>query len=394
MAIHCSPEAAIGIENVDGPSLVVDPDGAIQALNRAAAALIPGIRSARSLFSICLDQYECLRRYLIRCSVADTPVLEEFAFEGNLRVRCLGHRLAPVSADCAATILLRLLPAVDTQLARAVEPMCTSIAERRLRLAAAECDELRADRARILRQYLVIAEALRALEQENRDLQEELRHARTEERERIAHDIHDQAGQELSAAIAEIKQLREGVQGDQRRRLDALAQQLSDAGRRLHRAVVGGVPRIVEDLGLVQAVRVTVAAYAADGGLKFSFSTSGKEPRSFPPRVASTIYRVAQEAMTNVLKHATGCTKLEVHLAVRAEAISLTVIDDGIGFSPKPFGDERGEHFGLRGMHRRVTGIGGTLRVASLPGRGTTIEAIAPLTSSTPADTPMRSAQS
>lgn len=388
MAIHYSPNLAIGIENIDSPSLVVDLDGVIQALNHAVVALIPGIGAAHSLLSLCLDHHQRLRRYLIRCSAAAAPVFEEFTFEGNLRFRCLGRLLAPETADRPATVLLRLLPA-ETRISFPAEPMHSALAGRRLRLAAAECDELRAERTRILRQYLVMAEALQTLEQQNRELQQDLRSARTEERERIAHDIHDQAGQELSAAIAEIRQLREHVQAPQRARIDALEHLLSDVGRRLHRAVVGCVPRIVEELGLFQALRVTVAAYAADGGLKFSFSTSGKEPRPFPPQAASALYRVAQEAMTNVLKHAKGCSKLDVHLTLRAGTMSLTVADDGIGFSPVPEGRD-GEHLGLPGMRRRMAGIGGTLHLASSPGCGTTVEARAPLATPALAGAPTR----
>lgn len=391
MAIHCSPEAAIGIESIDSPLLVVDRDGTIQASNGATKALVPGISARASLFSVCLGSPERLRRYLMRCSVSDHPLFEEITFEGNLAFHCLGSPLAPATANRPASILLRLLPAVDRHLSLAGEHIGTSASERRLRSSNAECEELRAEKARILRQYLAVAEALQALELQNRELNEELRRIRAEERERIAQDIHDQAGQELSAAIAEIRLLREQERGSRRRRLDTLAHHLSEVGRRLHRAVVGGMPRIVEELGLVEAIKATAAAYAADGSLRLRFSSSGRLAPAPPPRVASTLYRIAQEAMTNVLKHARTGKNLEVRLDIGTSSISLTVVDDGIGLSPEHYNGENDERVGLNGMRRRMADIGGTLRITSLPGHGTTVEATAPLASRLPAAAQMRS---
>jgi signal transduction histidine kinase len=149
----------------------------------------------------------------------------------------------------------------------------------------------------------------------------------------------------------------------------------------MHRAVIGGRPRIVEELGLARALQVTVVAFAADGGLRSSFEQTGVARKSVPAPVESALYRIAQEAMTNVMKHAPDARNLSAVLSFSNEAVSLTISDDGPGFAPQPSPhngrDEGGT--GLRGMQHRMRDVGGTLTIETHPGGGTTILASVPL---------------
>jgi len=98
-------------------------------------------------------------------------------------------------------------------------------------------------------------------------------------------------------------------------------------------------------------------------------------PRGLPHSLEDELYRIAQEAMTNAIKHA-GATRVEARLDYRPEAIVLQVCDDGRGFDPAHVPAAPGQHFGLLGMEERARQIGGTLNIRSSGGAGTTIELV------------------
>jgi two-component system sensor histidine kinase DegS len=376
-------ESVVGIEHLDEPALVVGGDGVVHAMNRSARAVFPTADLPLSLFTTCGQSPEALRRYLACCSGARQPVVERMTVTGPtgfIELRCFGSVLVPRLKDRPATILLRLFLGHDTRFSAGAERIRRLTADMRWRLAIERSDELRADRIRIIEQYLFIAEALRQVERQKRELEDEIARVRIDEREHIAQDLHDQAGHELATAIAEIRRMRDGEFGGNKDRLNALADQLTDVGRRLYRAAVGCRPRIVEELGLKRAIEATITAYAGDGGLEAVFTSSGTEPKSIPAVVESAIYRVAQEALTNALKHATGARKLDVQIAFTPKSIALTVADDGAGFSAPPEQPHGGAHeggLGLRGMRQRMCSIGGTLDITSIVGQGTIVTATA-----------------
>jgi len=378
-------ESVVSIDHLDEPALIVDCDGVIQGMNRLASAVILDADILPSFFVDCRQSPETLRQYLACCSDSRQPALERIPFAGRagpIDLRHLGNVLVPNWQDKPTTIVLRLLSGPDTRFSAGAECTRSLTADRRSQLGSELSDELRADKLRLVEQYLFIAEALRLAERRKRELEDELARVRVEEREHIAQDLHDQAGQELAAAIAEIRLIRDSGSSDNADRLDALADQLADVGRRLYRTVKSSRPRIVEELGLVKAIEATVTAYAGDGGLKAAFSRVGMEPASVPAMVECAIYRVAQEALTNVLKHAAGARTIEARIAFTENAIALKISDDGAGM-PVPFegpcGEAQDSGLGLKGMRQRMCGIGGTLEIVSTVGEGTTITAIASL---------------
>jgi two-component system, NarL family, sensor histidine kinase UhpB len=197
------------------------------------------------------------------------------------------------------------------------------------------------------------------------------------ERRRIGRDIHDDLAQQVTAlrmklewlsgltpsdgelrgAVATVQEAAERV--DQH--IDFLLRDLRPAG--------------LDELGLVGVLRDTVADWSATFGVAAEFQTSGLDGVRFPPDVEMHAYRIAQEALNNVHKHA-AATSVRVVLERKQGRTSLCVEDDGIGLlasaaDPLPAGARRG--LGLLGMRERAAVIGGDLDVTSKPGKGTKV---------------------
>lgn len=383
--MRTAPESRDSIEFLDEAALVVGSDGAVRAMNPAARVALPGLAVKSSLLAACPGDRRALRTYLVRCSGARQPVLTRLSLAGAtgpVEMRCFGSLIAPRDQSGPASILLRLLPGHDTRFSASAERIRREQLERRCRIAIERSDELSADRLRIIEQYLFVAEALRQVERQKRELEAEIARARAEERETIAQDLHDQAGQELARVIVQVREMRDASDGERADQLESVAAQLVDVGRRLYRAAIGCRPRIVEELGLVGAIEATVKAYAADAGFVATFSVEGT-PVTVAAVVESAVYRIAQEALTNIVKHAAGARNLAVRLTFSQETLVLSVADDGAGFgagegTPVAAMRERGPGEGLRGMRQRMTSIGGTFQIESNAG-GTTVTATAKL---------------
>ncbi|MCC6851585.1 MAG: PAS domain S-box protein [Rubrivivax sp.] len=206
-----------------------------------------------------------------------------------------------------------------------------------------------------------------------------------DERQRIARELHDDLQQTLAAITMEVAAARR----DAAARSDAEAtlariHALATAGIVSTRRIVNDLrPRILEDLGLAPALEALAATFAQRSGIACEFHTDLAEAdmAEQPPALATCLYRVAQEALNNVGKHA-GARRVRialVHLAAlpgsgaaRRGRLRLVVADDGRGHAP---GDLRKPgSYGLLGMGERVRALGGTLRVAAPDAGGTTVE--------------------
>ncbi|WP_181011996.1 sensor histidine kinase [Bosea psychrotolerans] len=382
--MHLQLRTELDLETFLEPSFVACSDGSIHAWNRAACQVLSPQASISSLFDICSSRAEVLRAYLIRCSGSRQPLIEKVSFEGQggaVDYRCFGSALIPRRRSRPAHLLLRLFPMRDARFAARAECMKRSRAERHYRLAMEQSNELRSDRLRLVEQYCFVAEALRIAEAQKHALQDEIKHIRADERERIAQDLHDHAGQEMALVLVELRRMRDAARGPARSRLDELAVHVSEVGRKIHHAVVGGRPRIVEELGLSRAIEITAVWFTTDGRLDLSFKKKGTEPASLSVALESNLYRVAQEALTNALKHALGAQKIDIVLDFNCSSVSLTIADDGIGLSTEtqPQGEFGSSGIGLRGMQQRMNSIGGTLQIGPRFGKGTIVTAVAPL---------------
>ena len=375
------------------PSVIALTDGSIRALNRAASQLLAPGHAATSLFDICASRVDALRTYLLACSGSRQPLIERVGFngpDGAGDYRCFGNVLVPRRKSQPATLLLRLFPLLDSRFSAAAERMRRLTAERQRSVALQQFDELRSDRLRLVEQYCFVAEALRVVEARTHQLENELNHIRADERERIARDLHDHAGHEMAQVLVELRALQESTKGPARRRVEEIVEHVAGVGRKIHHAVVSGRPRIVEELGFSRAIETMATSFAADGRLQLCFRRKGAEPDPMPAAIEDALYRVAQEALTNCLKHALGARKLDIVLDFAGTSVSLTIADDGAGLQNVPERPGDGTHtgIGLPGMRQRMADVGGTLGIGPRCDKGTIVTAIAPLTDSVPRSTP------
>ena len=205
--------------------------------------------------------------------------------------------------------------------------------------------------------------------------------AQEDERARIARDLHDSMGQQMTALRLTLErhgeqcQVRPGQVGveDALALTAAVSDQMDFLARQLR-------PAALEDLGLASALPRFVEAWSTHTGIAAEFRMDNFQARSLPQDVETTFYRIAQEALNNVAKHA-HASRVDVMLAGRDGTATMIIEDDGIGFEPSE-GDIKSRGMGLLTMRERVALVGATLDVEAGPGRGTSIYVRAPLQAS------------
>ena len=205
--------------------------------------------------------------------------------------------------------------------------------------------------------------------------------AQEEERKRIARELHDEMGQALASMMVGLRNLEEVSTLEERdRRLDELRRIVRDTLERVRRLAFDLRPSVLDDLGLVAALRRYAKSYQERFGIEVELQAVGLEDLRLPPEVETTVYRIVQEAMTNAAKYA-RCAHLSILLQVRDRRLSVIVEDDGCGFDvPRVFEREVGRtRLGLYGMRERAELIGGDLKIESQPGAGTAIYLRVPL---------------
>jgi two-component system CheB/CheR fusion protein len=195
--------------------------------------------------------------------------------------------------------------------------------------------------------------------------------AQEDQRARIARDLHDQLGQQLTALRMTLERYRDN-------RADSSVEDLERA-LRLAREIDEEVdflawelrPTALDDLGLTAALPRFLNEWSAHYGITTKFQTAGQVTGVLSAEAEITFYRVAQEALNNVVKHAYA-SRVDVLLESRDRSVVLVVEDDGIGFEP---GDARvaDKGIGLVGMRERAALIGATLQIESAPGEGTAV---------------------
>jgi signal transduction histidine kinase len=202
------------------------------------------------------------------------------------------------------------------------------------------------------------------------------------ERQRWARELHDQTLQDLAALRVSLSSAR------RRGTPELVAQAVDDAVARLGdgidalRAIITDLrPAALDQLGAKAAIEALVervrTAPGAPGTIDLHVdldAPDGAEPARHDAAVENTVYRLVQEATTNVLKHA-HAGRIDISVLERDGAIEIVVRDDGRGFDPR----ETGDGFGLVGMRERLAIVGGTLAVSSRPGGGTEVQAVVPV---------------
>jgi len=200
--------------------------------------------------------------------------------------------------------------------------------------------------------------------------------AQEEERKRIAREIHDDTGQMLTALAAGLSGVEVTVTTNPllaKEQIVALREMCTRAVEGLRRLVSDLRPPHLDDLGLVATLRWYAQQQSEHFSLPIAVQISGRK-RRLPSQFETIIFRIAQEALTNVIKHARA-TSASVLLAFDETAITLQVQDNGIGFEPAQVLGARAQRpaWGLLGIQERVSLVGGTSQIESSPGRGTTL---------------------
>lgn len=216
---------------------------------------------------------------------------------------------------------------------------------------------------------------LEALEQHEimrRDLLRHIVRAQEEERTRIARELHDEMAQTLTAFTLDLGTLKQ-VTGTRSKaapilaRLQELGKQMSHS---MHQMVYDLRPAHLDDLGLLPALQFLADKDGPRLGLQIEFKTDG-EPHRIDSLAETVLFRVAQEAMTNIARHAKS-KRACICISYLSQEVKLEVSDEGIGFDPEEkFAAPRG--WGLAGMKERAESVGGRFEVRSEAERGTTI---------------------
>jgi signal transduction histidine kinase len=198
-----------------------------------------------------------------------------------------------------------------------------------------------------------------------------------EQRRRLSRELHDETAQVFSAVKMELGLLRDGVGTAQGERLER-ALELIDTGIRSIRNVTNDLrPSLLDDLGLLPALRSLVADFGSRGDIRVALAA----PAALPPlskEAELALFRALQEALSNVRRHA-GARSVEVAISVDRGGVRLLVRDDGRGppdVSPERL--EREGHMGLAGMRERISALGGSVRFGGEPGSGASLEVLVP----------------
>jgi PAS domain S-box-containing protein len=205
-----------------------------------------------------------------------------------------------------------------------------------------------------------------------------------DERRRIARDLHDQLGQRLTALRLKIASLREVIGAD--RELQARTNRLQEIGELLDSEVSFLAwelrPSAIEELGLTDAIGTFAREWSRHYGIPAEFHATGMAKLKLDPEADTHLYRIAQEALNNIVKHA-NAKKVNILLEHTKGEVILIVEDDGKGFDRRESKRSRksGKGLGLTGMEERASLIGGAVEVESSPGSGTTVFARIPLPS-------------
>ena len=192
------------------------------------------------------------------------------------------------------------------------------------------------------------------------------------ERRRLARELHDETGQALTSVLLGLKAVETAE--DIPAALGDLRELVVGTLQDVRRLAVELRPKALDDFGLVPAVERLVETFGSSTGITVELESRLDQER-LPPEVETTLYRVIQEALTNVARHA-GARRVSVLLVRRESSVTAVVEDDGHGFSAE---DEKAGGIGLAGMRERLMLLDGRLRVESDAAAGTTLVAEVPL---------------
>ena len=328
------------------PAMIGFPDWVAHTLNRPGAPI---------------DQRLCLRpvdRKVLVSAIGDLHCVRFSEEEGRPAGR---HITIPLGADGQVQGFMVLLVGTSRFFAPADVELLSAMGEQ-IGLAI--------DRARAY-------DELRAKEEARSRLMAQLITAQEDERRRIARELHDETGQALTALVVNLDFLVRNPQSETvlRQRLAGVREMAESTLAEVRRVIHEMRPTVLDDLGLEAAIRWLVKRYEPSG-LDLAVSIEGLTGR-LPGHVEITVFRLVQEACTNIIKHASA-RSMKVKVARQGEWVTVEVRDDGRGMEPARLMQATG--MGLAGLKERVALAGGKLGIESIPGEGTRLHAELPLT--------------
>jgi signal transduction histidine kinase len=236
-----------------------------------------------------------------------------------------------------------------------------------------------ADRSALAIERVRITEALREREARIAELSAHLLRVQEEERKRISRELHDETGQALMVIRLYLGMLESSAGARARSKIHETLDVVDRAIEGIRRIIGRLSPLVLQELGLIAAIRKEAKDLAKNTGVEARVAVANDVGR-LPPDCEAALYRVVQEALHNVAKHAQAKT-VNIQLGRETGLVRLVIEDDGQGMTQTT--GYTGRSFGLAGMRERIVMLGGTVKVSSVKGRGTKIEVVVPLDPST-----------
>jgi signal transduction histidine kinase len=203
--------------------------------------------------------------------------------------------------------------------------------------------------------------------------------AQEEERKRLARELHDGAGQTLTSLLVRLKTLEKKTESPLLQKdLQTMQNLVSDTIEQVRALAHELRPAALEEFGLSLALESLVKEVSQQDGLE-AVCRCDTESRGIPNEIEAVMYRIAQEGVTNILRHAQA-THMSLFIKCFPQVITMVIEDDGVGFDPEKLGSDQGKrHLGLISMRERAEILGGSLDILTAPGKGTTIQVQIPL---------------
>jgi signal transduction histidine kinase len=277
------------------------------------------------------------------------------------------HRTARESA----ARLRRMMGALDArsrELVGANRQLRREIAERRTAERSLRKSEHRSRHLLIQSQHM---------QRRLRVLSRQLLRAQEDERKRISRDLHDIIGQTLASINVQLAALKSGTATagrDFEQDISRAEELVNQSVEVVHRFARELRPAVLDDLGLIPALQTFMTEFKAQTGMEVSLTASASVERLSSPKL-TVLFRVAQEALTNIGRHAKA-SRMEVNIQSRNRDVLMTITDNGTGFEPARL--EKRARLGIMGMRERLEMVGGRLTLISAPGQGTTVRALIP----------------
>ncbi|MEY4704105.1 MAG: hypothetical protein RL042_301 [Nitrospirota bacterium] len=219
----------------------------------------------------------------------------------------------------------------------------------------------------------MIEQSLSRTLDELRALSRRLEVIREEERTRIARELHDELGMRMTCLKMDLSRLQSMMNSEDRATLEkkilSMIEQVDTTLAAIQSLVADLRPGVLDDLGLVAAIEWQCREFERGSGIRCLFESKEEDIRLDSTR-ATVAFRICQEALTNVVRHA-NAKEVRVHLNTLDEALILEIHDDGQGILPEKITDAAS--LGLLGLRERAGAVGGSLRIVGLPGQGTTV---------------------